>query len=36
MPSATVDQLAANAGIYLPETYFEQLRQEYQSRVIWY
>ena len=28
----TVDQLAANAGIYLPETYFEQLRQEYQSR----
>ncbi|NLM90407.1 MAG: pyridoxal phosphate-dependent aminotransferase, partial [Candidatus Cloacimonetes bacterium] len=28
----TVDQLVANAGIYLPETYFEQLKVEYQSR----
>ena len=28
----TVDQLAANAGIYLPDSYFEQIRTEYQSR----
>ena len=28
----TVDQLAANAGINLPDSYFEQIRTEYQSR----
>ncbi|HPB19123.1 MAG TPA: pyridoxal phosphate-dependent aminotransferase [Candidatus Cloacimonas sp.] len=28
----TVDQLAANAGIYLPQEYYEQIKQEYQAR----
>lgn len=28
----TVDQLAANTGIYLPESYYEEIRIEYQSR----
>ena len=28
----TVDQLAANAGIYLPPEYYEQIKQEYQAR----
>ncbi len=28
----TIDQLAANAGVYLPDSYFEAMKAEYQAR----
>lgn len=28
----TIDQMAANAGIYLPDSYFEAMKAEYQAR----
>ena len=28
----TIDQMAANAGVYLPDSYFEAMKAEYQAR----